>query len=99
MNIEEAKRLMTQAQRIADLHGLNLLAWGNSSEHDKLLEQVDVWDTVKKEEAPLSERVKLASTNGVLERIQGRRAVEPPELVDEEPILLRYKYRIKRICW
>jgi len=88
MNLEEAKRLMVEAQRIADLHGLNLLAWGISSEHDKLLEQVDVWDTAKKEEAPISERVKLASTNGVLERLQGRRAIEPPEPVDEQSILL-----------
>ncbi len=48
MNIEEAKRLMVQAQRIADLHGLNLLAWGISSELDKLLDQVDIWDTIKK---------------------------------------------------
>ena len=88
MNTEEARRLMVQAQRIADLHGLDLLAYGISSEHDKLLEQTEVWDTFKKEEAPISERIKLASTNGVLERLQGKYAIEPPELVDEEPILL-----------
>ena len=88
MKIEEAKRLMIQAQRIADLHGLNSLASRISSEHDKLLEQVDVWDTVEKEEAPISERIKLASTNGVLERIQGKRAVESPELIDDVPMLL-----------
>ncbi|MFX1470481.1 MAG: tetratricopeptide repeat protein [Promethearchaeota archaeon] len=88
MNLEEAKRLMVEAQRIADLHGLNLLAWGISSEHDKLLEQIDVWDTAKKEEAPISERVKLASTNGVLERIQGKRAVDTPELVNEQSMVL-----------
>ncbi|MFW9874841.1 MAG: tetratricopeptide repeat protein [Candidatus Thorarchaeota archaeon] len=87
-NIEEAKRLMVEAQRIADLHGLNLLAWGISTEHDKLLDQIDLWEQFKEEETPLSERIKLASTNGVLERIQGKRAVEPPELVKEDPILL-----------
>jgi len=88
MNIEEAKKFMTQAQRIADLHGLNFLAWGISGENDKLLDQIDIWDKLKKEEAPMSERIKLASVNDVLERIQGKRAVEPSELVDEEPILL-----------
>jgi len=88
MNIEEAKKLMVQAQHIADSHGLNLLAWGISSEFDKLLDQIDVWNTVKKDGAPISERIKLASTNEVLERIQGKRALEPAELVDEEPILL-----------
>jgi len=88
MNIDEAKKLMVEAQRIADLHGLDLLAWGISSEHDKLLNQIDVWDKVKKEEAPISERIKLASTNGVLERIQGKRAVDIPELVDEQSMVL-----------
>ena len=88
MNIEEAKKLMVQAQRIAELHGLNLLASRISSEHDKLLEQIDVWDTVKKEEAPISERIKLAATNEVLERIQGKRAVEPPKLDNEQPVLI-----------
>ena len=84
MNIEEAKKLMTQAQHIADLHGLNLLAFRISSEHDKLLNQLDVWDKVGKEESPLSERIKLASTKGVLERMQGKRAVEPLKSVDEQ---------------
>jgi tetratricopeptide (TPR) repeat protein len=101
MNFEEAKQLMVEAQRIADLHGLNLLASKISSEHDNLLKQVEIWDTIKKEDAPMAEwdtikkedapmaeRVELASTNGVLERIQGKRAVEPPELVEEDPILL-----------
>ena len=88
MNSEEAKKLMVQAQHIADSHGLNLLAWEISSEFDKLLDQIDIWNTVKKDGAPISERIKLASTNEVLERIQGKRALEPAELVDEEPILL-----------
>jgi hypothetical protein len=85
---EEAKRLMVEAQRIAELHGLNLLAWGISSEHDKILEQVHIWEKVKKEEVPIAERIKLASTNGILERIQGRRTVEPPELIDEQATVL-----------
>jgi tetratricopeptide (TPR) repeat protein len=88
IDIEEAKKLMVQAQRIADFHGLNLLASNISSEHDKLLDQVDVWNTIKKDGAPLAKRIKLASTSSILDRIQGRRAVDPPDLVGEEPILL-----------
>jgi len=53
-----------------------------------LLEQIDLWEKIDKVETPIAERINLASTNSVLERMQGRRAVEPPELVDEEPILL-----------
>jgi len=88
MKIEEAKRMMVQAQRIAELHGLNTLAWLISGEHDKLLEQIDLWDKINKDQTPIAERVRLASTKGVLERLQGRRAIEPPEPVDEQSILL-----------
>ncbi|MHA2039711.1 MAG: tetratricopeptide repeat protein [Promethearchaeota archaeon] len=88
MNIEEAKRLMVEAQRIADLHGLNLLASKISGEHDNLLKQVEIWEKVKKEEVSMDERIKLASVDGVLERLRGKSAVEPSELGDEEPILL-----------
>lgn len=88
MNTEEAKKLMVEAQRIAEFRGLNLLAWGISSEHDKLLGQLDLWDTLNKDGTLLADRVKLASTDGVLERIQGRGAVKTPESVDEQSTVL-----------
>ncbi|MFW9942651.1 MAG: tetratricopeptide repeat protein [Candidatus Thorarchaeota archaeon] len=88
MKFEEGRRLMIEAQRIADLHGLNLLAWGISTEHDKLLEQKNVWATAKKKEVSLSERIKLASTDQVLERIQGKRTVETPKEVEEQSTVL-----------
>ncbi|MHA2126755.1 MAG: tetratricopeptide repeat protein [Promethearchaeota archaeon] len=88
MKFEDAEKLMIEAQHIADLHGLNLLAWGISSEHDKLLEQVEVWDEARKEETPISQRIKLASTSDVLERIKGRRAVDTPESVEEQSTVL-----------
>ncbi|MHA2400796.1 MAG: tetratricopeptide repeat protein [Promethearchaeota archaeon] len=88
LNIKESKRLMVEAQRIADLHGLNLLAYKISGEHDKLLDQIDAWDKNNKEEFSMMEKVNLASTNEVLERMQGKRELEPPEMISEEPILL-----------
>ena len=88
MKIEEGQKLLIQSQRIAELHGLNLLAMKISSEHDKLLKQIDVWNTLKIENAPMSERVKLASIEGVMERMQGTRTVEPPKLTPEVPVLI-----------
>jgi tetratricopeptide (TPR) repeat protein len=87
-DIEEARRLMVEAQRIAELHGLTLLASKISSEHDKLLTQIDIWDKFKNSDAPMRDRIELASTEDVLERLQGERAVEPTEPVDEQSILL-----------
>jgi tetratricopeptide (TPR) repeat protein len=88
LKMEKARKLMTEAQRIADLHGLNLLAMMISSEHDILLEKFGEWDKFKKEDAPMADRMELASFDGVINRLQGKSAIMPPELVGEEPILL-----------
>ncbi|MHA1992711.1 MAG: tetratricopeptide repeat protein [Candidatus Hodarchaeales archaeon] len=88
MKIEEGKKLMTQAQRIAELHGLARLAQRISYEHDILLEKIDEWENFKKEDAPMAKRIELASIDRVINRLQGKKVVDPPELVDEEPILL-----------
>jgi tetratricopeptide (TPR) repeat protein len=88
MKIKEAKKFLIQAQNIAELNGLKVLASKISNEHDKLLKQVVVWDRVKREKAPMAERIELASFDGVIDRLQGKRPVEPPMLIEEEPILL-----------
>lgn len=88
MQIKEAEQLITQSQQIAELHGLNLLAIRISVEHDILLQQLSTWKNLEKENAPMSERIKLASFKGVIDRMQGKRAIEPPELTHEIPILL-----------
>ena len=88
MNIKEAKQVLTEAQRLADLHGLNLLAAKISSEHDFLLECENDWESFKMKDAPMVERIKLASIDGNIDRLQGKLTVDPPEMVNEEPILL-----------
>jgi tetratricopeptide (TPR) repeat protein len=88
MNFEEAQRLLTQAQRVAELYGITYLAQKISSEHDNYLEKLNEWKRLKENKAPISERLKLVSVDGVLERLQGKRTLEPPELVEEEPIVL-----------
>lgn len=86
--IKDAEHLLTQAQQIAELHGLNLLAIRISNEHDNLLEQLNFWNNLEKENSPMSERLKLASIEGVIDRMQGKRSVKPLELIQEEPVLL-----------
>lgn len=88
MEIDNAKQLLIQAQNIAEEHGLHLLAQKISSEHDTLLEQLNIWEELEKRDAPISERLKLASLDGVIDRIQGKRALEPPELVNEESVVI-----------
>jgi hypothetical protein len=86
--IEDAKKLLNQAQSISEDHGLRLLAQKISEEHDKILEQSNLWEEFKKNKAPFSERLKLASIDSVLDRLKGNRAIEPTKLVDEHSMLI-----------
>jgi tetratricopeptide (TPR) repeat protein len=85
---DEAQRLLSEAQRTADWHGLNYLAQKISSEHDKLLEQIDMWEKINRTNVPISERIKLASFDNVMDRLQEKRAVESPKMETEQPLLL-----------
>jgi hypothetical protein len=59
-----------------------------STDHDTLLTQLDVWNGFKEKDAPVSERVKLASLDGNIERLQRKRRIESVELVEEESTIL-----------
>ncbi len=88
MNFDNTKVLLTEGQHLAELDNNQFLAQVISNEHDRLLEQYEIWDNLKKTDAPFSERIKLASVEGILDRIQGKRSEEPIEVVNEEPVLL-----------
>ncbi|MCK4383708.1 MAG: tetratricopeptide repeat protein, partial [Candidatus Lokiarchaeota archaeon] len=88
MNMGDARRYLTQAQRIAEEHGLQLLAREISTEHDKFLEQLEEWENLKRKKASISERMTLASLDESVELIQRKRAIKAPELIDEDPVLL-----------
>ena len=84
----EAEKLLVEAQRIAEKHEFDLLAMKISTDHDTLLTQLDVWNDFKEKDAPVSERVKLASLDGNIERLQRKRRIESVELVEEESTIL-----------
>jgi tetratricopeptide (TPR) repeat protein len=88
MNMGDTRRFLTQAQSIADEYGYDWLAKTISIEHDNLLGQLDIWEDLKKSEAPVSERIKLASLDGILDLLLEKRIIEPPKTIDEQPVLL-----------
>ncbi|MFX1457639.1 MAG: tetratricopeptide repeat protein [Promethearchaeota archaeon] len=88
MNLGNARQLFTKAERIADKHGLHLLARSISIEHDKLLEQLEKWESLQKAEINVSERAKLVEIDKTLDHMMGKKMIEPPEVVEEDPILL-----------
>ena len=83
LNMGNSRQFLTIAERIADEHGLHLLARTISSEHDKVLQQLE-----KLIKAPVSERLKLLEIDKTLDHMMGKQMMEPPDLVEEDPILL-----------
>ncbi|MFW9819708.1 MAG: tetratricopeptide repeat protein [Candidatus Thorarchaeota archaeon] len=87
-DIKAARQFLTQAQKIAEKYGIKRLVMKISFEHDELLKQLNLWEKLKKSEAPLTERWKLAGVMDQMEKIVRKRAIEIPEFSDEKPILL-----------
>jgi hypothetical protein len=88
INMVDARKLLTEAQNLADKYDLQLLAGEISREHDRLLEELKLWESIKKTQASASERLELASVDKVMERLQGRRALEPLESSGQQPVSL-----------
>ncbi|MHA1473048.1 MAG: tetratricopeptide repeat protein, partial [Promethearchaeota archaeon] len=76
VSMVKARKLLTEAQQVADEHDLQLLAGEISKEHDHLLDELKLWESFKKEQASVAERLKLASIDNVIERLQGRREID-----------------------
>jgi tetratricopeptide (TPR) repeat protein len=85
MNMGEARKFLTQAQDLADSNGLGLLARKISSEHDALLEQLSKLENVQPD---LSKHNEFSSFETVIRRLLETRTADPPEIVEEDPVLL-----------
>jgi len=88
LKLDEARQFLTEAQRIADKYGIQYYAQKVSNEHDKLLEKLETWESLKKTEAPVSQRLELSAVDTDLEYMLTRRTITPPEVVEEEPIVI-----------
>ncbi|NVM56414.1 MAG: tetratricopeptide repeat protein, partial [Candidatus Helarchaeota archaeon] len=88
LDIKEARRFLTQAQKISEKYGLNRLAIKISSEHDELLKQLEMWENLKESKAPLAKRIELSRLNEQMERMVKKRVVSLPKLEAEQPVLL-----------
>jgi hypothetical protein len=88
MNMGEARRHLTQAENIAENHGLQLLAREISKEHDKLLEQLKRWENLDKNGSSISDRLELADLDNSLSLIQGKRMIKAPEISEEVAVML-----------
>jgi tetratricopeptide (TPR) repeat protein len=87
-DIKNARKLLSNAQEIAEKYELNRLSVKISNEHDELIRKIDMWDNLKKSNSPISERLKITGLKEEMKRMIQKREVELPELYEEAPLLL-----------
>jgi hypothetical protein len=88
LDLKKARRLLTQGQKIAERYGLKLLAIKISSEHDKLLKQLNILESLNVSTTSLKERMELTRLDEQMKSMVYRRISQPSEITSEEPILL-----------
>ncbi|MHA2087898.1 MAG: tetratricopeptide repeat protein [Promethearchaeota archaeon] len=88
LELEEARKLLTQGQRIAEKFGLQELAMKISKEHDDLLKELSKWENFRESKVPLQDRMDLSRLNEQIEGMIKKRLIDIPILPEEEPMLL-----------
>jgi len=88
LELNKAKRFLTQAQKIAESYGLKRLAMKISNEHDELLRETKMWENLKLSEVSISERLELTGVNEQMENMVKRQLSEVPEISKEDPVIL-----------
>ena len=88
LELKEARQFLTKAQEIAEKYHLDRLALKISNEHDDLLKKLSNWEEVRDSNVSLAERMKIARLNEQMDHMLHRRAVEPLEIPDEDPVVV-----------
>jgi len=94
LDIKEAQRFLTQAQQIAERWGLNRLVKKISSEFDKLITQLSLWEKLKESDAPLIERIKLAQFDEQMIQMLQKPAILTDHIIEEKVTI----HKEKKIC-
>ncbi len=87
-DLKKSRQSLTKAQQIAERCGLNPLAIRISDEHDKLIQNLEVWKQMKEENVSVSERLEKVEISDQILRMLNKKPVVIPETTPESPILL-----------
>ena len=88
LDLKGARRLLTQAQQIAEKQGIHRLAVKISIQHDDLLQKLNIWKSLKDSESSLSERIKLTNVEKQMKNMIQKRRNEIPEIHEEKPVMI-----------
>jgi len=87
-DLKKSRHSLTKAQQIANRYGLILLAIKISNEHDKLIQNLEVWKQMKEENVSVPERLEKVEISDQILRMLNKKPVVIPETTPESPILL-----------
>jgi tetratricopeptide (TPR) repeat protein len=86
LDLNSARQILSQAQKIAEEKGLQRLAMRISGEYDALLDQLGKWTDLIDSNVSLIEKLELTELEGMVSQIIRKKA-EVTELTEEDPAL------------
>ncbi len=86
-DLNNARKKLTEAQDLAEKNNLKLLGEKISYEHDKILQNLKVWESLIEKDAPIKERIELAELNVHIENMLLNRKFSL-DISDEDPVIL-----------
>jgi tetratricopeptide (TPR) repeat protein len=87
LDLDSARKLLNDAQQIAEEKGLQNLAMMISEEYDTLMDQLGKWTDLIDQNVTMIEKLELTELESMVTRII-RKKTEVPEFTEEEPALL-----------
>ena len=96
-NIKKAQRFLTQAHQVAERFDLTQLTAKIATEKEDLIKKLYLWEKLKEEDAPMSERMELARLDEkIVRKIQKRPLLTVQ--VSEEKIAISKEVKICLVC-
>ncbi len=87
-DLKKARKILTEAQEMAEKYNLTLLAGKISVEHDILLRNLEIWEQLSVANAPINKKLELVNLDKQIENMILNRRNETLHIKDEEPINL-----------
>jgi len=86
-DINKAQKSLTEAQIIAEEKGFKHLAKRISQEFDKTLNQMDLWEQLRENNASIIERIEVTQLDDLLGKLK-QQIIDVDELPAEQPVML-----------
>jgi len=96
-NIKKSQRFLTQAHQIAERFDFTQLMVKIANEKEDLIKKLDLWEKLKEEDAPMSDRMELARLDERIVKLIQKRPVLTVQ-VSEEKIAVSKEKKICLVC-